>query len=46
MYGNINQDILLYDVKTKKIVNVKEHIIDEDVHNINLKFNKNNPVFN
>ena len=45
MYGNINQDILLYDMKTKKIINVTEHNIDEDVTNINTKFNKNNTGF-
>ena len=45
MYGNINQDIFLYDTKTKKMINVTEHNIDEDVTNMNTKFNKSNNGF-
>jgi dipeptidyl aminopeptidase/acylaminoacyl peptidase len=45
MYGNINQDIFLYDTKTKKMVNITEHDIEEDVSNTNTKFNKNNTGF-
>jgi dipeptidyl aminopeptidase/acylaminoacyl peptidase len=45
MYGNINQDIFLYDTVTKRMINVTEHNIDVDVSNTNTKFNKNNTGF-
>lgn len=44
-YGNINLDILLYDTKTKSIVNVTEHDINENVFNGGSTFDKKNKGF-
>jgi dipeptidyl aminopeptidase/acylaminoacyl peptidase len=44
-YGNINLDILLYDTKTKSLINVTEHDINENVFNGGSTFDKNNKGF-
>ncbi|MBK6877653.1 MAG: S9 family peptidase [Ignavibacteria bacterium] len=44
-YGNINNDILLYDTKKNELVNISEHDIDINVFNAGSEFDKNSKGF-
>ena len=44
-YGNMNADILLYDVKENTFVNVTEHDISQNIYNSQTRFNKSNSGF-
>jgi dipeptidyl aminopeptidase/acylaminoacyl peptidase len=44
-YGNINQDILLYDTGTKKLKNITEHDPVENIFNSNIEFAKDSKGF-
>jgi len=41
-YGNINQDILLFDIRDNSMINITEHDIKEKVTNIMTAFDRNN----
>ena len=44
-YGNINNDILLYDTKKDKLVNITEHDIEVNVFNAGSEFDKDSKGF-
>ncbi|CAN5495594.1 S9 family peptidase [soil metagenome] len=44
-HGNINQDLLLYDMKTGALKNITQHDLDNDVYNAGTAFDKNDKGF-
>ena len=44
-YGNINQDIVLYDTKEKKLITVTDHDPNINIFNSNIEFDKDSKGF-
>lgn len=44
-YGNINQDIVLYDTREKKLIRVTDHDPNINIFNSNIEFDKNSKGF-